>query len=155
MGDKHHGATSSMGRIILIVLLLFLASEGGARPADRRKRVSDQRLAELETLLALSKTRGKLVTVPVGFGRIDPQRLGRRKRTLIGENDRDEEECFCCTWFRQHQDNLQQPPAGCDHSHYLFHRTRGLKNGSSNLVHFALDKEALQTPNEVDYINVL
>jgi hypothetical protein len=43
------------------------------RVCCRIKRVSDQRLAELETLIALSKMRGKLVTVPIGFGKIgDP-----------------------------------------------------------------------------------
>lgn len=50
-----------------------------ARP-HRQKRVSDQRLAELETLLALAKMRGKLVTVPIGFGKIDPVKIGKRKR---------------------------------------------------------------------------
>ncbi|XP_053596976.1 uncharacterized protein LOC128668278 isoform X1 [Microplitis demolitor] len=50
---------------------------------DRRKRVSDQRLAELETLLALARMRGKLVTVPVGFGRVDPAKIGRRRRSSI------------------------------------------------------------------------
>lgn len=39
------------------------------------KRVSDQRLAELETLLALSKMSGKLVTVPLAFGKIDPAKM--------------------------------------------------------------------------------
>gem|GEM_PF-4549274 len=37
--------------------------------------MSDQRLAELETLIALSKMKHKLVTVPVGFGKIDPAKL--------------------------------------------------------------------------------
>ncbi|XP_043280914.1 uncharacterized protein [Venturia canescens] len=47
----------------------------------RQKRVSDQRVAELETLLALARMRGKLVTVPVGFGRVDPARIGRKRRS--------------------------------------------------------------------------
>lgn len=42
---------------------------------SRQKRVSDQRLAELETLLALEKIRGQLVTVPVAFGRVDPAKM--------------------------------------------------------------------------------
>lgn len=37
--------------------------------------MSDQRVAELETLLALARMRGRLVTVPVGFGRVDPARM--------------------------------------------------------------------------------
>lgn len=42
---------------------------------SRHKRTSDQRLAELETLIALENLRGKLVTVPVGFGKVDPARM--------------------------------------------------------------------------------
>lgn len=53
-----------------------------AQPLNRAKRVSDQRLAELETLIALAKMKGKLVTVPVGFGLIDPAKLGRRRRSI-------------------------------------------------------------------------
>ena len=41
----------------------------------RQKRVSDQRLAELETYMALRKLAGKLVTVPVGFGQVDPAKM--------------------------------------------------------------------------------
>ncbi|KAJ9576756.1 hypothetical protein L9F63_025347, partial [Diploptera punctata] len=46
----------------------------------RQKRVSDQRLAELETYMALRNLAGKLVTVPVGFGQVDPAKIGRRRR---------------------------------------------------------------------------
>ncbi|KAF7987833.1 hypothetical protein HCN44_003696 [Aphidius gifuensis] len=69
--------------IILIIALL-------PRPIDarfidgvlsRHKRVSDQRIAELEALVALAKMRGLLVTVPVGFGRVDPDKIGRRRRS--------------------------------------------------------------------------
>ncbi|KAF2882284.1 hypothetical protein ILUMI_23904 [Ignelater luminosus] len=48
---------------------------------DRVKRVSDQRLAELETLVALSKMSGKLVTVPLGLGKVDPKYIGRKRRS--------------------------------------------------------------------------
>lgn len=37
----------------------------------REKRISDQRLAELEILHALTEMKGKYVTIPVGFGRTD------------------------------------------------------------------------------------
>lgn len=52
-----------------------------ARPPHRQKRVSDQRLGELEALLALKKLRGKLVTVPVAFGQINPNDYGRKRRS--------------------------------------------------------------------------
>ncbi|XP_065353878.1 uncharacterized protein LOC135948498 [Cloeon dipterum] len=74
-----------MNKTVILVLTLALivgfATEAQSYPR-RMKRVSDQRLAELETLLALSKMRGKLVTVPIGFGRIDPAKIGRRRRSL-------------------------------------------------------------------------
>jgi hypothetical protein len=41
----------------------------------RQKRVSDQRLAELETYMALRRMAGKLVTVPLGFGQVDPAKM--------------------------------------------------------------------------------
>lgn len=42
---------------------------------SRQKRISDQRVAELETLIALSKMKNKMVTIPVGFGRVDPIKM--------------------------------------------------------------------------------
>ncbi|XP_021926172.1 uncharacterized protein LOC110832969 isoform X2 [Zootermopsis nevadensis] len=48
-----------------------------------QKRVSDQRLAELETYMALRKMAGKLVTVPLGFGQVDPAKIGRRRRRSL------------------------------------------------------------------------
>ena len=53
--------------LILIMISNFCCS--------RKKRVSDQRLAELETLMALARLKGKLVTVPIGFGRVDPAKM--------------------------------------------------------------------------------
>ncbi|XP_057317900.1 uncharacterized protein LOC130662936 [Microplitis mediator] len=67
--------------ICTVVIDVHAKSIGGV--LSRRKRVSDQRLAELETLLALARMRGKLVTVPVGFGRVDPAKIGRRRRSSI------------------------------------------------------------------------
>nr|XP_018902879.1 PREDICTED: uncharacterized protein LOC109034279 [Bemisia tabaci] len=49
------------------------------------KRVSDHRLAELETLLALSKMKGQVMTVPLGYGKVDPERIGRRRRSVGGK----------------------------------------------------------------------
>ena len=41
----------------------------------RYKRMSDQRLAELETLLSLAKLKGRIVQMPIAFGKVDPARL--------------------------------------------------------------------------------
>ncbi|PSN55574.1 hypothetical protein C0J52_12099 [Blattella germanica] len=57
--------------MVVLTALIFL---------DRQKRVSDQRLAELETYIALRNLAGKIVTVPVGFGQVDPAKIGRRRR---------------------------------------------------------------------------
>ncbi|XP_059480110.1 uncharacterized protein LOC132199429 [Neocloeon triangulifer] len=67
--------------VLIVALVVAFATHVHSMPR-RIKRVSDQRLAELETLIALSKMRGKLVTVPIGFGRIDPAKIGRRRRSL-------------------------------------------------------------------------
>ncbi|XP_071525017.1 uncharacterized protein [Panulirus ornatus] len=67
--------------LLLVVCCALLAPPAAARPPHRQKRVSDQRLAELETLLALAKMKNrKYVTLPVGFGLIDVKQIGRRKR---------------------------------------------------------------------------
>ncbi|GLH12457.1 MraZ protein [Gryllus bimaculatus] len=68
----------------VVVLALFLLAPASAAP-HRQKRVSDQRLAELETRVALNRLKGIVVTVPVGFGKVDPDKLGRRRRS---EDDR-------------------------------------------------------------------
>ncbi|KAK4312730.1 hypothetical protein Pmani_015851 [Petrolisthes manimaculis] len=65
-------------RLLLLVAVccLLLATPTSARPPHRQKRVSDQRLAELETLLALAKMNNrKYVTLPVGFGLIDVKQM--------------------------------------------------------------------------------
>ncbi|XP_015117048.1 uncharacterized protein LOC107041154 isoform X2 [Diachasma alloeum] len=73
--------------VSLIVLVALMPEFTYARPAavtmGRHKRTSDQRLAELETLIALENLRGKLVTVPVGFGKVDPAKIGRRRRSSV------------------------------------------------------------------------
>ncbi|RZC34336.1 uncharacterized protein BDFB_005443 [Asbolus verrucosus] len=48
----------------------------------RVKRVSDAHLADLETRIALNnKVKGIAITIPVGGGRIDPSRIGRKRRS--------------------------------------------------------------------------
>ncbi|KAG7214089.1 hypothetical protein KM043_001448 [Ampulex compressa] len=53
---------------------------------ERQKRLSDQRRAELETLMALSKMTGKLVNVSRGGRQLDNAKSGRRRRSVIGRN---------------------------------------------------------------------
>ncbi|XP_076362170.1 uncharacterized protein LOC143253016 [Tachypleus tridentatus] len=63
-------------------LLMFSLTVG--RPHDREKRsgISDQRLAEIETLIAMYKlNKNKEVTGPVAFGAFDPTILGKKKRS--------------------------------------------------------------------------
>ncbi|XP_071056980.1 uncharacterized protein [Onthophagus taurus] len=57
---------------ILIVFVLVLLDYGACRPNQRVKRVSDQRLAELNTKLGLSQLKGQIVTIPVAHGKLDP-----------------------------------------------------------------------------------
>nr|CAD7198173.1 unnamed protein product [Timema douglasi] len=66
--------------VLLVVALLFSQHAHG-RPY-RRKRTSDQRLAEIQTYLALSKMKGEIKNVPVAFGIVDLNHIGRRRRSL-------------------------------------------------------------------------
>nr|CAD7396301.1 unnamed protein product [Timema poppensis] len=66
--------------VLLVVALLFSQHAQG-RPY-RRKRTSDQRLAEIQTYLALSKMKGEIKNVPVAFGIVDLNHIGRRRRSL-------------------------------------------------------------------------
>ncbi|XP_063865497.1 uncharacterized protein LOC135103359 [Scylla paramamosain] len=76
--------------LLLVVCCALLVPHATARPPHRQKRVSDQRLAELETLLALAKMNNrKYVTLPVGFGLIDVKQIGRRKRSPALDADQD------------------------------------------------------------------
>ncbi|KAK2720701.1 uncharacterized protein LOC136036344 [Artemia franciscana] len=71
---------SNVGLIFCAIVLSSVLTD--AIPLRRSKRVSDQRLAELETLLALAKLRGRYVTLPVGLGMINPAKIGKRKRSV-------------------------------------------------------------------------
>ncbi|XP_053596984.1 uncharacterized protein LOC128668278 isoform X2 [Microplitis demolitor] len=81
--NKFNFFTSIIIVIIICTVVIDVHAKSIGGVLSRRKRVSDQRLAELETLLALARMRGKLVTVPVGFGRVDPAKIGRRRRSSI------------------------------------------------------------------------
>ncbi|KAL0122033.1 hypothetical protein PUN28_007079 [Cardiocondyla obscurior] len=81
----------SFSTLIPCVLLVVLLSETThAKPYDylmrRQKRQSDQRLAEIETLLALQKLKG--IIVPVGLGVVDPAKIGRKRRSVSHDNIR-------------------------------------------------------------------
>ncbi|CAL1681401.1 unnamed protein product [Lasius platythorax] len=85
----------SVGATILCVLVVALLSETAyIRPPDwhlsRYRRLSDQRLAELETILALQNVKG--VAVPVAFGKVDPAVVGRKRRSItestLGQSNR-------------------------------------------------------------------
>ncbi|XP_046409175.1 uncharacterized protein LOC124174086 [Ischnura elegans] len=132
MSDKFRGSRLARRGVLLALLVILLATvvPSGARPLHRRKRVSDQRLAELETLLALSKMRGKLVTVPVGFGRIDPQKLGRRRRALGERSD---------TYGHGFLLSALSPPG--------HNGAEEMKTRSSHLVTFSFDKDTLRDLN--------
>ncbi|XP_047345687.1 uncharacterized protein LOC124947501 [Vespa velutina] len=70
--------------IVSVLMTVLIPKPTEARPSgiiSRRKRVSDQRLAELETLLGLSKMKGKIITIPIAFGVVDPAKIGRKRRS--------------------------------------------------------------------------
>ncbi|XP_018315403.1 uncharacterized protein [Mycetomoellerius zeteki] len=74
--------------IVCVLLVTLLSETAHARPPQwllsRQKRLSDQRLAELETLMALRNVKG--VLVPVGYGRVNPAILGRKRRSISEDN---------------------------------------------------------------------
>jgi hypothetical protein len=65
-----------LSAVVLVALLVVPQIHG--RPY-RQKRVSDQRLADLETKIRLA---GQIFHVPVGYGQVDPRQAGRRRRSL-------------------------------------------------------------------------
>ncbi|KAL1424305.1 hypothetical protein MTO96_003587 [Rhipicephalus appendiculatus] len=56
---------------------------------DRRSGISDQRLAELETLAGLKSLRHRLkgITFPVAYGLVDPNKIGKRKRSFESQEE--------------------------------------------------------------------
>jgi len=80
--------------LVATVLLSLLAvssveayPSGGVR-AHRQKRVSDQRLAELQTMLAIMRIQSNLKN-PTGKynGFVDPALIGRKKRSQTAPNE--------------------------------------------------------------------
>ncbi|XP_017787609.1 PREDICTED: uncharacterized protein LOC108570283 [Habropoda laboriosa] len=70
--------------VVCVLIVVLMPANSYARPPpllSRQRRVSDQRLAEIETLLGLQNVRGRVVTVPVAFGMLDPDKIGRRRRS--------------------------------------------------------------------------
>ncbi|XP_076642653.1 uncharacterized protein LOC143353317 [Halictus rubicundus] len=83
---NNHATVNLFASLTLLCALavLLMPDQAYARPPpllSRQRRVSDQRLAEIETLLGLENVRGKVVTVPVAFGVLDPDKIGRRRRS--------------------------------------------------------------------------
>lgn len=66
-----------LSAVVLVALLAVPQIHG--RPY-RQKRVSDQRLADLETKLRLA---GQIFHVPVAYGQVDPKQVGRRRRRSL------------------------------------------------------------------------
>ncbi|KAJ8985178.1 hypothetical protein NQ317_018207 [Molorchus minor] len=68
-------------KIFAVLVVVFGVQQVVARP-NRVKRVSDSHLADLETKIALNnKVKGFAITMPVGAGRIDPLKIGRKRRS--------------------------------------------------------------------------
>ncbi|XP_029056326.1 uncharacterized protein LOC114883081 isoform X1 [Osmia bicornis bicornis] len=71
--------------VLSVLDLILMPTTTHARPPpsllSRQRRVSDQRLAEIETLIGLENVKGKVVTVPVAFGVVDLNKIGRRRRS--------------------------------------------------------------------------
>uniref|UniRef100_T1IUA0 Uncharacterized protein n=1 Tax=Strigamia maritima TaxID=126957 RepID=T1IUA0_STRMM len=93
---------------LLILIISAMTVQSASTEREKRSGISDQRLAELETLLALSKMKGKLVTVPVAFGVIDPDKIGKRNHqyempALDDDVERNDE-----VWLRQFQQRFDQ-----------------------------------------------
>jgi hypothetical protein len=71
--------------IIFVTIALFY-NNATTKPLHqspvKRSGISDQRLAELETLLELQRLREKLRTrpPPIAYGLVDPAKIGRRKK---------------------------------------------------------------------------
>ncbi|CAL1269124.1 unnamed protein product [Larinioides sclopetarius] len=71
--------------------LCFLFTLVSCSYRERRSGISDQRVAELETLLALAKQGGNR---DIAFGVIDPLTLGKRKRSYDMDLSNQVEEDF-------------------------------------------------------------
>ncbi|XP_049768179.1 uncharacterized protein LOC126101573 [Schistocerca cancellata] len=71
---------TAAGRALPVAaLLLLLLLAAASRASARRRTLSDQRLAELQTRLAMEAMGGKLKDVRVGHGVVDVQKVGKRQ----------------------------------------------------------------------------
>ncbi|XP_073972811.1 uncharacterized protein [Rhodnius prolixus] len=68
-------------QLTIVLLLVTCYAVHGFRYSSRQKRVSDQRLAELETLVALSHLKAHLKPFRYGYGSVDPLKVGRKRRS--------------------------------------------------------------------------
>jgi len=73
---------NSLVLVVVMALVCSLCIVQAYPTWNRNKRVSDQRLAELETLLALARLKGRFANVQVGYGFINPNKIGRKKRAV-------------------------------------------------------------------------
>lgn len=73
--------------VVLLPAIVHCRSIFNSR--DRRSGISDQRLAELETLAGLKSLRHRLkgITFPVAYGLVDPNKIGKRKRSFESQED--------------------------------------------------------------------
>ncbi|XP_054164753.1 uncharacterized protein LOC128962406 [Oppia nitens] len=81
---KHFYRLITISTILVAVVLLNKAMAKPVKDENKREKrsgISDQRLAELETLLELKRLRENLRTrTPVAYGLIDPAKIGRRRK---------------------------------------------------------------------------
>ncbi|XP_018329176.1 uncharacterized protein LOC108739668 [Agrilus planipennis] len=68
-------------KVFVFIVVLAMLQIVDARPSRIKRVSSDARLAELETIIGLRNLAGKLVTVPLGMGKVDPQYIGRKRRS--------------------------------------------------------------------------
>jgi len=83
-GGNHILKLLTLSTILVVILQIH---KGMAKPLqeeqkrEKRSGISDQRLAELETLLELKRLRETLRTrTPVAYGLFDPAKIGKRRK---------------------------------------------------------------------------
>ncbi|GAB6023681.1 hypothetical protein CHUAL_008443 [Chamberlinius hualienensis] len=86
-----------MNLAVLTVLIIALFTFQTGRLVDakplrsKRSGISDQRVAELETIIALTNMRNRLRNSQVAYGLIDPEKIGKRKRSYVSNTNDDDE----------------------------------------------------------------
>ncbi|CAN8027444.1 unnamed protein product [Ixodes persulcatus] len=90
---RHREAMSTKLAFLVIfcavVLLPAIVQCRSLYNRSRRSGISDQRLAELETLAGLKSLRHRLkgISFPVAYGLVDPNKIGKRKRSFESLED--------------------------------------------------------------------